>query len=504
MGDVPGDLCRILREAAEEAVTADGDQPHINRRFRAQTASTSRSSRSCAGGGSDPDSTDHSGEPRSANDRPDSADPSELSLTSPPARPKSSRLLHHLRRLTLPLALGQILSALIAVTGIASNYLVQFGVSLPLTQNLPSYFLLATVYGFFSWRRLLSSEERPLSAVVSGEAVGVQKEGEETTSAGADVAPGTSGDAESLQFCEVDSSADVDDTPAIPSLKVRLWGFVRHRGWQYFIAGTIDVHANWAIVSAYNYTNLTSVQLLDCLTIPTAMLLSRFCLKTRYKLIHVAGVLICLLGAGGMVGADYLAAAANAGDTPSDNENATTTTTTQASPHPNLSAVGAVLLGDFLVILGAIGYGISNVYQEYLVRRFGIVDYLGFASLSATLWTVVHCLAWEMPLMRQLAQRPDQSNLGATLACRAGYAAAMFILYTVMPFALSRTSAVLVNLSLLTADLYALLIGIFLFGNIFHPLYLGAFFAIVLGLCLFASRDPIFKEAANAKSDASV
>ncbi|KAL7058320.1 hypothetical protein AAHC03_017172 [Spirometra sp. Aus1] len=498
------------RLKVEEAATADGDQPHINRRFRAQTASSSRSNRGCTGGGSDPDTIDHSDVPGSANDRPDSADPSELSLTSPPARPKSSRLLNHLRRLTLPLALGQILSALIAVTGIASNYLVQFGVSLPLTQNLPSYFLLATVYGFFSWRRLLSAEkERPSSTVVSREAVedpsGVQQEGEETTSAAAGVAPGTSGDAESLQFCEVDSSADVDlDVPAIPSLKTRLWGFVRHRGWQYFLAGTIDVHANWAIVSAYNYTNLTSVQLLDCLTIPTAMLLSRFCLKTRYKLIHVAGVVICLLGAGGMVGADYLAAAATTGDTPSDNGTATTTTTTQASPHPNLSAVGAVLLGDFLVILGAIGYGISNVYQEYLVRRFGIVDYLGFASLAATLWTVVHCLAWEKPLMRQLAQRQDQSNLGVTLACLAGYAAAMFILYTVMPFALSRTSAVLVNLSLLTADLYALLIGIFLFGNIFHPLYLGAFFAIVLGLCLFASRDPIFKEAANAKSDASV
>ncbi|VDN30948.1 unnamed protein product [Dibothriocephalus latus] len=48
-----------------------------------------------------------------------------------------------------------------------------------------------------------------------------------------------------------------------------------------------------------------------------------------------------------------------------------------------------------------------------------------------------------------------------------------------------------------------MLIGIYLFGNVFHPLYIGAFVAISLGLCLFASRDPIFKEDTNAKDDAS-
>lgn len=69
----------------------------------------------------------------------------------------------------------------------------------------------------------------------------------------------------------------------------------------------------------------------------------------------------------------------------------------------------------------------------------------------------------------------------------------MFLLYTVMPIALSRTNAVLVNLSLLTADIYALLVGVLLFGNRFHPLYLGAFAAIVIGLGLFTARDPIFK-----------
>lgn len=166
------------------------------------------------------------------------------------------------------------------------------------------------------------------------------------------------------------------------------------QGWHYFIAGAIDVHANWAIVSAYNYTNLTSIQLLDCLTIPTAMLLSRFCLKVHYRWIHVLGVLMCLGGAGTMVGADYLAASSSLGST-----NGSSTTP---------STISTVLLGDFLVILGAVGYGISNVYQEYLVRRFGILDYLGFASLSATAWTLVWALSLEYNTVVELIARPDQ------------------------------------------------------------------------------------------------
>ncbi|VDD76716.1 unnamed protein product [Mesocestoides corti] len=358
--------------------------------------------------------------------------------------PPRSRVLQHLRRLALPLALGQFLSALIAVTGIASNYLVNFGVSLPLAQNLPHYFLLSCVYGVFSWHRLLCTSDA-------------------TT-------------------IFLDDASDV--SPQKPTRAQTLWSFFRLRGWHYLIAGTIDVHANWAIVSAYNYTNLTSVQLLDCLTIPTAMILSRFCLKVRYKWMHITGVVICLAGAGAMVGADYLAAK-------KVDSNSTTTA----------SQTTTVLLGDFLVIIGAVAYGASNVYQEYLVRRFGIIDYLGFAPLAATFWTVIYCVSLEYGSINSLIHASEKPYLGASLGCLAGFAAAMFLLYTVFPFALSRTDAVLVNLSLLTADLYALLIGIYLFGNIFHPLYLVSFAVIMLGVCTFASRDPIFRELTDVAKE---
>lgn len=104
--------------------------------------------------------------------------------------------------------------------------------------------------------------------------------------------------------------------------------------------GLVDVEANYAVVKAYQYTTITSVQvgvvrsdatrsyflycctrvsgaiferpssptqLLDCFVIPVLMLLSWWALKTRYRLVHYVAVCICLLGVGAMVGADLLA-----------------------------------------------------------------------------------------------------------------------------------------------------------------------------------------------------
>lgn len=35
---------------------------------------------------------------------------------------------------------------------------------------------------------------------------------------------------------------------------------LRDRGWKYFVLGLIDVEANYLVVKAYQYTNLTSIQ----------------------------------------------------------------------------------------------------------------------------------------------------------------------------------------------------------------------------------------------------
>lgn len=46
---------------------------------------------------------------------------------------------------------------------------------------------------------------------------------------------------------------------------------LKERGWKYFILAFIDVQANYLIVYAYQFTNIASIQLLDCFTIPVVM-----------------------------------------------------------------------------------------------------------------------------------------------------------------------------------------------------------------------------------------
>ncbi|KAL8191042.1 UNVERIFIED_CONTAM: hypothetical protein K2H54_066933 [Gekko kuhli] len=135
---------------------------------------------------------------------------------------------------------------------------------------------------------------------------------------------------------------------------------LKGKWWKYILLGLVDVEANYSIVKAYQYTTLTSVQLLDCFGIPVLMALSWFILRARYKLIHFIAVAVCLLGVGTMVGADILA-----GRQEGEGSN--------------------VVIGDVLVLLGASLYAISNVSEEYIVKNLSRVEFLGMVGLFGTI-----------------------------------------------------------------------------------------------------------------------
>lgn len=82
---------------------------------------------------------------------------------------------------------------------------------------------------------------------------------------------------------------------------------LQERGWKYFLLAVVDVEANYLIVYAYQFTNLTSIQLLNCFTIPVVMLLSWCFLSVRYVVSHIIGVAICLLGVALIIYADAAA-----------------------------------------------------------------------------------------------------------------------------------------------------------------------------------------------------
>lgn len=109
----------------------------------------------------------------------------------------------------------------------------------------------------------------------------------------------------------------------------------------YIIFALFDVEANFLAVKAYQYTSITSVLLLlNSCTIPIVMLLSFILLRRRYHLLHYLGVLCCLCGIGVLVVDDLQ----------------------DLVEHTRW-------FGDLLCLLSALCYSVSNVGQEWCLKR---------------------------------------------------------------------------------------------------------------------------------------
>ncbi|XP_021246725.1 solute carrier family 35 member F1 isoform X2 [Numida meleagris] len=274
------------------------------------------------------------------------------------------------RDLLLSVALGQVLSLLICGIGLTSKYLSEdFHANTPVFQSFLNYILLFLVY---------------------------------TT------------------------------TLAVRQGEENLLAILKRRWWKYMILGIVDIEANYLVVKAYQYTTLTSVQLLDCFVIPVVILLSWFFLLVRYKAVHFIGIVVCILGMGCMAGADVLV-----GRQQGAGENK--------------------LIGDLLVLGGATLYGISNVCEEYIVRNLSRVEFLGMIGLFGSFFSGIQLAIMEH---KELLKVPWDWQIGLLYV---GFSACMFGLYSFMPVVIKKTSATAVNLSLLTADLYSLFCGLFLF-----------------------------------------
>lgn len=216
----------------------------------------------------------------------------------------------------------------------------------------------------------------------------------------------------------------------------------------------MDVEANYSVVKAYQYTTITSVQLLDCFVVPVLMVLSWWILKTRYRPVHYVAVCICVLGVGAMVGADLLSGR-------------------------DQGSTANILLGDGLVLLSASLYAVSNVCQEYTVKNLSREEFLGMVGLFGSVISTI-----QMVILERTQITAIQWNWKVGLLF-CGFALCLYTLYSCMPIVIKLSSATSVNLSLLTADLFSLFFGIFLFHYTFSGLYLVSLVVIIIGSILF-------------------
>ncbi|KAK4419359.1 Solute carrier family 35 member F1 [Sesamum alatum] len=230
--------------------------------------------------------------------------------------------------------------------------------------------------------------------------------------------------------------------------------------WYWYVGlGIVDVLGNYLVTKAYEYTSITSVTILDCWTIAWVIILTRLVLGTRYSLWQFFGAGLCLVGLGLVVLSDSKPSAGG-------------------GPRP--------LYGDILVIAGTVFFAMNNTGMEFCVKKKDRVELVAMMSLFGMLATASGMATLERKSLGSISWSPQLvlAYVGNTTAC--------FMFYTLSPFVLKMSGATLFNLSLLTSDMWAVLIRVFIYKQQVNWLYYSAYVLVAVGIFIYSNteRDP--------------
>ncbi|KAH9738298.1 hypothetical protein KPL71_018745 [Citrus sinensis] len=192
----------------------------------------------------------------------------------------------------------------------------------------------------------------------------------------------------------------------------------------YLLLGFVDLQGNFLANKAYQFTSITSVTLLDGCTIAWALILTRLLLGTRYSPLKLFGAGIC---------------------------------------------VSRPILGDILVI-------------EYFVKKNDRVEVVCMIGVYGLLVSSIQLSMLELKSL-ELVKWSTDIILGFV-----GYAVSCFMFYTLATFVLKLGGAAMFNLSLLTADIWAVVFRIFFYQQQVDWLYFLAFAIVVFGLVIYSTN----------------
>ncbi|KAH7663921.1 Solute carrier family 35 member SLC35F1/F2/F6 protein [Dioscorea alata] len=208
------------------------------------------------------------------------------------------------------------------------------------------------------------------------------------------------------------------------------------------------------VVKAYQYTSLTSVMLLDCWSIPSVILLTWLFLNTKYRFRKFVGVAVCVAGLVLVVFSDVHSRDRGRGSDP--------------------------VKGDVLVLSGAMLYAVSNVSEEFIVKKGGRVELMAMLGLFGAV--VGSC---QISIFERNKLKSIHWTVSAVLPFL-GYAIAMFLFYSTVPFVLKLSGSTMLNLSLLTSDMWAVLIRTFAYHEKVDWMYFIAFGLVGFGLVIYS------------------
>ncbi|GMI72305.1 hypothetical protein like AT3G59310 [Hibiscus trionum] len=139
------------------------------------------------------------------------------------------------------------------------------------------------------------------------------------------------------------------------------------------------------------------------------------------------------------------------------------------------------LLGDALVIAGTLFFSMSNVGEEFCVKKKDRVEVVSMIGLFGMLVSGVELSIFELKSLESVTWSTD------IILAFAGYTLASFLFYTITPFVLKLSGATMFNLSLLTSDMWAVVVRILFYRQQVGWLYFVAFGLVVIGLVIYST-----------------
>ncbi|CAL0316293.1 unnamed protein product [Lupinus luteus] len=232
---------------------------------------------------------------------------------------------------------------------------------------------------------------------------------------------------------------------------------LKAKWYYYIILGIIDVEANFLVVTSYQYTSVTSVMLLDCWSIPCVIFLTWIFLKTKYRFKKITGVAVCVAGLVLVVFSDVHAGDRSSGSNP--------------------------LKGDLIILAGATLYAVCNVSEEFLVKNADRVELMAMLGLFGAIVSAI-----QISILERNELKSIHWTAGAVIPF-VGFSVAMFMFYSLVPVLLKIHGSTMLNLSLLTSDMWSVLIRIFAYHEKVDWMYYVAFAVVVVGLIIYSGGD---------------
>lgn len=242
------------------------------------------------------------------------------------------------------------------------------------------------------------------------------------------------------------------------------WGkLILKDGWRYFILGFLDVEGNYFVVLAYRYTTILSAQLINFWAIAVVVIISFFFLRVRYHYTQIIGILLCIGGLGVIFGSDHITGGSGVA-------------TDQVK-------------GDLFALLGATFYGLTNVFEEYLVSERPLYEVIGQLAWWGMFVNGAQAGIFDRAAFRSATWNADVAGY------LVGYTLILALFYSLAPILFRLSSAAFFNISLLTGSFWGVAIGVKVFGLTIHWMYPIAFVLIILGQVIYFLRQSLIGEA---------